>query len=175
MLCGMSRFSPEEKTLASARIDEVRNKLLGNCRKLSCFPDGPVLLVGDIYPGIWLEHNQDNLFLADFAPETAWRAQELFMNCQREDGLLPFMAAVKPLDECFGIPDHSCIGYWHIQSIYPFARCALEIARKTRRTREDLPGKPGDDGFGASKRGAKSLFKLMGVKRINRDDELFAR
>lgn len=131
-------FSETEKKDIIARIPEIREALKKNCHTFESFPAGPVLKVGDGYPGIWLEHNQDNLFFADIDPEIAWRSQEMFMHFQREDGLLPFMSAVKPLDECIGFPDHNYVGYWHVQTVYPFARCAFEIAKKIKRPVEDL-------------------------------------
>ena len=77
------------------------------------------MLAGGGYDGIWLEHNQDNFFLADIEPESAWASQELFMDNQRADGLLPFM---------FMRGDGPA--YWHLQSVWPLTRCAYEIARK---------------------------------------------
>lgn len=131
-------FSEAERKSAVARVPAIREALKRNCHTFESFPEGPVLKVGDGYPGIWLEHNQDNLFFADIDPEIAWRSQKMFMHFQREDGLLPFMSAVKRLDECIGFPDHNYVGYWHIQTVYPFARCALEIAKKTNRPQEDF-------------------------------------
>jgi len=87
-------FTEQEKSLLLSRTDTIRAALTGNIRKLEQYPH-PVLLVGDCYPGIWLEHNQDNVFLAEYAPEAAWAAQTIFMDFQREDGLLPFMMPAK--------------------------------------------------------------------------------
>ncbi|NMA20923.1 MAG: hypothetical protein GX927_10135 [Lentisphaerae bacterium] len=133
----MPVFTDTEIKHVLSQVDTIREALLGNCHTFADFPEGPVLKVGDGYPGIWLEHNQDNVFLADFAPEIAWRSQKMFMHFQLEDGLLPYMVAVKPLDKCIGYPDRKSVGYWHVQTVYPFARCALEIAKKTNRPRED--------------------------------------
>ena len=101
---------------------EAQNRIRNNFKEL-----GParkrVLICGGGYPGIWLEHNQDNLFTVDFAPEEAWNSMEIFMDCQREDGLFPFAVWLIDTDNPYGEP-----AYWHIQNILPFARCALEIA-----------------------------------------------
>ncbi len=137
-LAEIPRFTPAEQRKIVEKVPAIREALLKNLHTFHAFPEGPVLKVGDIYPGIWLEHNQDNLFLAGLDPQSAWRSQEIFMRWQREDGLLPFMVAVKPLDECIGFPDHKEVGYWHVQTVYPFVRCALEIAEKTSRPQTDL-------------------------------------
>ncbi|NLF94407.1 MAG: hypothetical protein GX564_11035, partial [Oligosphaeraceae bacterium] len=136
-LVAMPVFTTAEIKHVLSRIGAVRDALLANCHTFADFPEGPVLKVGDAYPGIWLEHNQDNVFLAKFAPEIAWRSQKMFMHFQLEDGLLPFMVSVKPLDKCIGFPDPKSVGRWHVQVVYPFARCALEIAKQTNRPRED--------------------------------------
>ncbi len=118
-------FTESEKARLRAGVDAAKAALLGNIRKLDQYPV-PLLLVGDKYPGIWLEHNQDNLFLVEYAPENAWASQAAFMDFQREDGLLPF---VLPSEKgpFFTEDAH----FWQVQSVYPFARCALEIAKAT--------------------------------------------
>ena len=69
------------RSLAEYAVDTLINR---NLFKLDFHPV-PVLLVGATYPGTWLEHNQDNIFLAEFSPEEAWATQEIFMIKQRED------------------------------------------------------------------------------------------
>lgn len=125
-------FTEQEKSLLLSRTDAIRTALTGNIRELEQYPH-PVLLVGDCYPGIWLEHNQDNVFLAEYAPEAAWAAQTIFMDFQREDGLLPFMMPAK-IDRSFNGPAL----FWQLQSVYPFARCALEVAKRTNRPESNL-------------------------------------
>ena len=129
-------FSEEEKARLTEQASEWERALLKNCQEFAQAPEVPLLMAGDQYAGIWLEHNQDNLFLAEYAPESAWASQKVFMDFQREDGLLPFAL---PLD--FRNPSNFFYGfsacYWQIQSIYPFTRCALEIARKTGRPEKD--------------------------------------
>ena len=88
----------------------------------------PFLPAGAIYKGIWLEHNQDNLFITEIAPDAAWGSMDIFMRYQREDGLFP--AAVSS--------EKMTAGFAQLQSVYPFARCALEVARKVKRPEEDF-------------------------------------
>ena len=128
-------FSGAEKKQLVSRIPEVREKLLGNLVTFQQYPKTKLLKAGDVYAGIWLEHNQDNLFLADYAPDEAWASQDVFMKFQRDDGLLPFaLTCTFGPDEFFEAPAL----YWHLQCIYPFTRCALEIAQKTNRPHSDL-------------------------------------
>jgi len=128
-----NHFTAAECEKLLAGVPEIRARLLANCRQLEQHPH-PVLLVGDCYPGIWLEHNQDNLFLAEYDPQSAWASQEIFMNYQRKDGLLPFMFPVDPRGGHFKAP----AVYWQVQCVYPFARCALEVARQTGRPEADF-------------------------------------
>ena len=125
-------FSETEKNRIRDNADNVKNRFLGNLRTFKTAPDIPLLLVGDVYNGIWLEHNQDNLFLAEYAPESAWASQKFFMDHQREDGLIMFAA---PYEKSSHHKDDFL--YWHIQCVYSFARCALEIADRTGRPEAD--------------------------------------
>lgn len=116
-------FSASERRIIRDKAEAARQGLLGNVRPFEQHPV-PLLLAGEVYSGIWLEHNQDNLFLAEFHPEAAWASQEVFMDHQREDGLLPFMFPLVAKGGFF----NTAVPYWHVQSVYPFARCAMEIA-----------------------------------------------
>ena len=121
-------FSPEEIAVLKAQSDAIPEQLHRNMR---VFPGEttPVLLAGASYLGIWLEHNQDVYFAADdICPCTAWQSQEIFMKYQRADGLLP--AAVK----C----DPFVVRYAQLQTVWPFARCAFEVAKKCDRPEEDF-------------------------------------
>lgn len=119
------------------KLQEVKAALLCNLANFAQYPDAPLLKAGDQYNGIWLEHNQDNLFLADVAPESAWASQEVFMRYQRSDGLLPYSFSLG-----FGQPGHPRCNipcrYSQIQSVLPFARCALDIAKKCSRPERDF-------------------------------------
>jgi len=128
-------FSPSEQQWLRDKVPAVRAALLGNLYRFDQYPASPLLKAGDIYAGIWLEHNQDNLFLADYAPEAAWASQDAFMHHQRADGLLPFALPCDfDQDSFFKAP----VVYWHTQCIWPFTRCAWEIARKTGRPEADI-------------------------------------
>ncbi len=142
-------FTDAERASIEHRVDDVRCRLLGNIVTLQQHKE-PVLLVGECYPGIWLEHNQDNLFLAEYDPAAAWGSQTAFMEHQREDGLLPFALPLRPFVDYF----QTNAAYWHVQCVYSFPRCALEIARKTGRPESDYRriydvGRRYDDWFGA--------------------------
>lgn len=123
-------FTEKEKSFIREKAETARKALLRNVRKFEQHPV-PLLVAGDVYPGIWLEHNQDNLFLSEYHPEAAWASQQVFMEHQREDGLLPFMLPLK----IGGFFDTSA-SYWHVQCIYPFARCALELAAQLHKDEE---------------------------------------
>ena len=70
-------FSSSETALIKAKVSEVKQLLLNNLAK---FPGAPVPLVAGLnYNGIRLEHNHDNLFPADYVPESAWTGQQIFM------------------------------------------------------------------------------------------------
>ena len=89
-------FSSEEKARIRDWSGRVRAALLANRRQFEQYPV-PLLLAGDVYRGIWLEHNQDNIFLADYDPESAWASQQAFMRYQREDGVeLNFTLCLPP-------------------------------------------------------------------------------
>ena len=88
----------------------------------------PVLLAGAGYYGIWQEHNQDAYFIADKYPETAWESQKIFMDFQMANGAMPSCVRFEPLYPSFG----------QLQIVWPFARCAFEIAKKIGRPEEDI-------------------------------------
>ena len=123
----MITFSETEKAELRERAEKIPQLLRSI---IVCKPEFeyPFLPAGAIYKGIWLEHNQDNLFIADLAPDAAWGSMDIFMRFQREDGLLP--AAISS--------EKMTAGFAQIQSVYPFARCALEVARKVKRPEEDF-------------------------------------
>lgn len=120
-------FTNAERDELLSRRETVLQRLLGNV-KLLPGAEKPVLMVGAYYPGIWLEHNQDCEFLAEYDPEGAWASQEIFMRWQREDGLIPYMFRLTT-----GKPR-----FTQIQCVRSFTRCALEVARKTARPSGDF-------------------------------------
>lgn len=122
----------EREALVSLAVIAVETLLKRNICKIAFHPV-PVLLAGASYPGVWLEHNQDNIFLAEFAPENAWATQEIFLKGQREDGLLPFCVPRDPGSEFFRDP----VVYWQVQTVFPFVRCAVTVADRCGRPEED--------------------------------------
>ena len=127
-------FTDDERRRIAEQLPKAKEAFLANVKQFNQYPT-PLLLAGDCYTGIWLEHNQDNLFLADYDPQAAWASQDVFMQYQREDGLLPFNFSLRyGTNEFFKAPAN----YYQVQCVYPFTRCALEIAKKTKRPASDF-------------------------------------
>ena len=119
-------FSNADREYIRRRLPEIDEAVKGNlCEFTGC--STPLPIAGACYTGTWMEHNQDWFFLADIAPESAWAAVELFMTRQKENGLFPVV--VKSSGDAF---------YRQIQNIWPFARCAFEIAKKLNKGEEEL-------------------------------------
>ena len=119
-------FTQSDIEYISRKLPEVDKAVKDNLREFSNSPL-PMPIAGACYNGIWMEHNQDWLLLADMFPENAWAAVELFMERQKENGLFPVV--VRTTGEAF---------YRQIQNIWPFARCAFEIAKKISKGEEEL-------------------------------------
>ena len=119
-------FSASDLTFVKDRLPAVEAAIRGNLLEFSGCKH-PIPIAGACYRGIWMEHNQDWLFLADIAPESAWAAVELFMEHQKENGLFPALVSVERV-----------ASYRQIQSVWPFARCAFEIAKKLGKGEADL-------------------------------------
>ena len=81
-------FTDAEKSYIRGRLSGVEKAIKENLKSIPG-AIAPVPIAGACYQGIWLEHNQDSLFIADNFPESAWAAQDLFMRRQRPDGLFP--------------------------------------------------------------------------------------
>ena len=119
-------FSQSDIDCIAGRVPEVDEAVKNNLREFSGCPV-PLPIAGACYNGIWMEHNQDWFFLADIYPENAWAAVELFMERQKANGLFPVV--VRTTGETF---------YRQIQNVWPFARCAFEIAKKLDKGEYDL-------------------------------------
>jgi len=128
-------FSVNEKKWLREKIPKVRKALLNNLSDFIQYTKSPLLKAGDVYAGIWLEHNQDNFFLADYDKKAAWASQDVFMKYQREDGLFPFALPCEFDKKAFF--DAPAL-YWHVQCIWSFTRCALEIAKKVKCSESDF-------------------------------------
>ena len=133
-----SPLSSGERTKLAELAKRARKILLTENLHQVAFHDTPVLLVGATSPGAWLEHNQDALLLAKFVPEAreiAWANVEVFLKRQRADGLLPFCIPKTYAPDAYFNADAL---YCQVQSVFPFVRCAVEIADLAERPEEDF-------------------------------------
>ena len=116
----LTNYTHETLRVLRARAEELLDR---NVWLLECFTE-PTLVCGLEYPGIWLEHNQDNLFYALRDLRVAQAGQEIFIRHQAADGLLPpYLRRAK---------NPPVVGDGHVQSVLPFARTAWEIATLSR-------------------------------------------
>lgn len=123
----MKNFTASEQEKLAALYAAIPEKISGNVLRYD--DDGKsVLLAGAIYNGIWLEHNQDCFFSCDIIPETAWESQDIFIRHQQPDGLIPYAFRFEPFKVCVA----------QLQMVWPFARCAMEVARKLNRPEADF-------------------------------------
>ena len=129
----IEKFSTAEIARIREMVPDVEKRLLGNLRRVFSYDRSPLLIPGAEYQGIWLEHNQDNIFLARYAPEAAFAWVDFFISNQRPDGLIMFAAPLE-LNEFYTVP----YLYWHIQCVYGFALCALQIAELAGRGKADF-------------------------------------
>ena len=117
----MNDFTPAELQKLAEIFCSIPEKLRGNVRNTGERPI-PVLLAGACYNGLWLEHNQDCFFACDLMPEIAWESIKIVMDHQQNDGLLPYSLRFSPFK----------VGVSQLQTVWPFACCALETARKLK-------------------------------------------
>ncbi|MBN8215383.1 MAG: alpha-L-rhamnosidase [Spirochaetes bacterium] len=106
---------------ARERYLEAKRELPKNVWRLPQF-SRPVLTCGQGYPGIWLEHNLDNVFYAAIDPEVAVAGHEIFFEHQRGDGLLPAYVR-RPQTGSIDI------GYGHVQAVIAPALTAWQVAQ----------------------------------------------
>ena len=123
----MEHFTDAERAILAAKAAEIPERIRRIIRKVPVLKR-PVIPAGGGYDGIWQEHNQDAYFLAEMFPDAAWGSMEIFMRFQMRDGLMPYCVRFDPVK----------IGFSQLQIVWPFARCALEIAKKTGRGGDDL-------------------------------------
>lgn len=105
--------------------EEIENRL--NKIHIDCFKgmDKPLFLISEAYPGIWLEHVYDSVFLATMDKTKLYLAENtvnLFIDNQKNDGQLP----------CFVLDGNrrksgALIGYSQIQECVSFARLGLMV------------------------------------------------
>ena len=136
-------FTSEERAALLARLPVVREALVGNLRPFAQCGGALLPVAGADYPGAWLEHGQDCLFLADpalglgeEAAAAAWAEQEAFLDHQREDGLLPFCLPLR-WRRVSGFFNAQAL-FWQIQAVWSPIRCAVEVARRVGRPERDF-------------------------------------
>ena len=105
--------------------EEIKKRLYGV--HIDCFEgmDKPLFLISEAYPGIWLEHVYDSVFLAKNDPSMLYLAENtvsLFIDHQKEDGQLPCLV-LDAKRRKFG----KLIGYNQIQECVSFARLAFMV------------------------------------------------
>jgi len=110
-----------------ARYEEAKLALPKNVCRLPLF-DRPVLTPGNGYPGIYLEHNLDNVFYTTIDPEVAIAGHDIFFEFQREDGLFP--SAVLDTSRA---QHPTGIIYQSVHVLSSLAFTAWEIAQRTQR------------------------------------------
>jgi len=132
--------APEFKT-ANARwqaaYDSALAVLAGNVQVLPRY-NGPVLIEGSVYAGIWMEGGpHENLVYRKFRPDVARNAHFTFFELQREDGQFPATNKVRygdagrsPVDDDRRYQS-SQVGFAQIQMVVPIAATAWELARAT--------------------------------------------
>ena len=123
----MNDFTHDEYRKLKELAAGIPQKLRGNLKPTG-ERDTPVLLAGACYNGLWLEHNQDCFFACDILPENAWESIKIVMDYQEPDGLLPYSLRFFPFT----------VGTAQLQTVWSFARCALETARKLKRPEADF-------------------------------------
>lgn len=106
---------------AQERYFEAKRELPKNVWSLPQF-ERPVLTCGQGYPGIWLEHNLDNVFYAGVDPEVALAGHDIFIRFQRADGLLPALVRLPK-------PGYADISYGHVQAVIAPALTAWHCAQ----------------------------------------------
>lgn len=100
---------------------------------IGCFEgmDKPLFLISEAYPGIWLEHVYDSVFLAMRDKEKLYLAENtvnLFIDNQKEDGQLPCFVLNTSRGRIYG----ESVGYAQIQECVSFARLCFEVYKLNR-------------------------------------------
>lgn len=134
---------PASRRALAALASDARRALLANLRPFPQRGGATLPIAGPAYPGAWLEHCQDWLFLADpalglgeAAAKAAWNAAEAFLAFQRPDGLIPFCLPLQ-----WGAADDFADApalFWQVQAVWSPIRCLLELARRLGRPERDL-------------------------------------
>lgn len=94
--------------------------------------DKPLVLISTAYPGVWMEHIYDAVFLAKLDPKylpIAVNTVEMFLDKQSSEGQFPCYIrdrAVLP-----DYPDERIIGYSHIQECVSVGSLFLQVCEMT--------------------------------------------
>lgn len=123
----LEQFTEKEKKLLAERAATLPERIKSTFRTVPGM-QRPVIPAGGNYNGIWQEGNQEVYFASEWFPEAAWGSMEVFMEFQMRNGLMPYNVRFDPLK----------IGFSQLQIVWPFARCAFEIIKKTNRSEADL-------------------------------------
>ena len=117
-------FTAEEKMRIKKRYDMALDRITNT--NIKCFEghEKPLFLISDTYPGVWLEHAYDAVFLAKLDNrylEIAKNTLCLFLNNQKANGQLPCYVIDKSKGS--GLPE---FGYSQIQECVSFNRLCYE-------------------------------------------------
>ena len=117
-------FTEEEKKRIKEYCDMAFDRITNT--NVNCFAGHtkPVFLISDTYPGVWLEHANDSVFLAKLDTrylEIAKNTLCLFLDNQKPNGQLPCYV----IDKSKG-PNWSELGYSQIQECVSFTRLCYE-------------------------------------------------
>ena len=117
-------FSEMEKKRIRECYDMAFDRITNT--NVGCFKghEKPLFLISDTYPGVWLEHAYDSVFLARLDIrylEIAKNTLSLFLDNQREDGQLPCFVTDKGKGS--SLPE---FGYSQIQECVSFTRLCYE-------------------------------------------------
>lgn len=117
-------FTEKEKSVIKERFNMAQDRIINT--NIRCFKGHkkPVFLISDTYPGVWLEHSYDSLFLAKLDKRYLNIAKNtlcLFLDNQRGNGQLPCYVIDKAK-----APNWESPGYSQIQECVSFTRLCYE-------------------------------------------------
>jgi len=102
------------------RLEEKHIKYISGYKK-------PLLLISAEYPGLWLEHVYDSVMYATLDKSKLYLAEnatEVFMDCQKADGQLPYAVKDEENSVNSGMPT---VGYYQTQECVSFASLCLLV------------------------------------------------
>lgn len=123
----LEHFTSRERRILADVAKMLPDRIHGTFRKVPGVSHS-IISAGGGYLGIWQEHNQDCFLLAELFPEEAWASMKIFMDFQMRNGLMPAAVRFEPTSVIYG----------QLQIVWPFARCAFEIVKRTKGSDDDL-------------------------------------